>query len=258
MYLERLSSTGLDTLKYFKPNGLFNTSNPNSDIQMPNCTMYCYLRAFEATNAKAPFNVARNSLGFSNAKYWFNDSPLDKGFKLKNGSIACFDGNYGHVAFVERVIDDTHALISESQYDSNKSIRGTKYWNLRTVELIKGKATLSGVGALQGFLYLPIEDIRTIRNATKEQIEILDERVNVRDDNLEIFEQGTYAPIGIYNVLDKKEIDNYTWFKLGTNNWVRSGDWLRYYPVNNYDELIKENIELKERLKKIMEVAHYE
>ena len=129
MFLERLSSEGIDdTSVYYKPSGKFNTAMRDSDVQMPNCTQYCYLRSFSATSAKSPYPIARNSLGFGNAKTWYELSPLPKGQELKNGSIACFDGKYGHVAFVERVIDKTHALISESQYDEDKSLRNNKFW----------------------------------------------------------------------------------------------------------------------------------
>ena len=253
MYLERLSSYGLDTSPYYIPNGKFNTAPPNSDVQLPNCTCYCYSRAFESVDAKSPFPIARDSLGYGNANTWYRNSPLKKGDVLKNGSIACFDGKYGHVAFVERVIDDTHALISQSQYDSDKSLRNYKYWEKRVVELVVGKATISGVGALQGFLYLDINDIRTSRNSNVEQIQITEEMVNVRGlPNSEVVRKGCYAPIGIYNVKSKKEVDGYMWYQLDKSCWVRDGEWIIYYPIDSeLEKLRKENEELKKRLKEI-------
>lgn len=252
MYLERLSSDGIDTSPYYVPNGKFNTAPPNSDIQMPNCTMYCYCRGFEASDATKPFYLARNGYGFGNAKEWYSQSPLPKGSSLKDGSIAVFDGQYGHVCFVERVIDSNHALITESQYDSNKQLRNYKYWQKRIVELEVGKATLSGVGKLLGFLYLPIDEIRTSRDSNKEQIEIVEEMVNVRaTPNGYVARKGCFAPLGIYNVLSKQEVDGYTWYQLDKDNWVREGDWLNYYPANDYEALLKENEELKKKLKQI-------
>lgn len=256
MYLERLSDYGIDTSPYYEPNGKFNTSPAGSDIQMPNCTIYTYLRSFEATDAKKPYPIARDRTGFGNAKTWFANSPLPKGSEIRTGAIACFDGNYGHVAFVERKIDDTHALITESQYDSNKSLRNYKYWQKRVVELVTGKATLSGVGKLQGFLYLDIDDIRTSRNTSVEQIEITEEMVNVRGKaNGEIVRKGCYCPMGIYNVLSKREVDGYMWYEIDKANWVREGDWLTYYGANNYDALLKENEELRERIRQIHELS---
>lgn len=227
MFLERLSSYGLSDSPYYVQ-GDFNTSPSDSDIQMPNCTMYAYLRSFESVNASKPFPIARKSTGFGNAKTWYSESPLKKGSEIRTGSIACFDGNYGHVAFVERKIDDNHALISESQYDPDKTLRNYKYWNKRVVELEVGKATLSGVGELQGFLYLDIDDIRTKRN-DGEQIEILEDFVNVRTSpNGDLLQKGCYAPMGIYNVLNKEQVNGYWWYQT-KGGWIREGEWLKYY-----------------------------
>lgn len=249
MFLERLSSSGIDTSPYYVPQGDFNTFSPYSDIQMPNCTIYAYLRSFESTDASEPYPIARDGLGFGNAKNWYSSSPLPKGEKIKTGSIACFDGQYGHVAYVERKIDDTHALISESQYDDDKSLRNYKYWQKRVVELKVGKATLTGVGALQGFLYLNIDDKRTTRSE-KEQVEITEEYVNVRKSaDGELTKQGCYCPMGVYDVLNSKEVDGFTWYKLDSKCWVREGSWLIHYPAQN------DYAEMKKAMNEIYEIA---
>lgn len=248
MFLERLSSFGLSDSPYFIPSGKFNTAPSDSDIQMPNCTMYAYLRSFEAVNASNPFPIARNGLGFGNAKTWYSESPLKKGSEIRTGSIACFDGNYGHVAFVERKIDNNHALISESQYDADKSLRNYKYWQKRIVELEAGKATLGGVGELQGFLYLDIQDIRTKRSE-KEQIEILEDFVNVRiEPNGDLLQKGCFAPMGIYNVLSKEQVNGYWWYQIGRKAWVREGNWLRYYEPA--DDMMADLREIKRLISK--------
>ena len=59
MYLERLSVQGVSPEsgpnKYFKPGGQFNKSSQYADINLPNCTTYCYCRAFEAMEATEVF-----------------------------------------------------------------------------------------------------------------------------------------------------------------------------------------------------------
>ena len=59
MYLERLSVDGVDSNnnpnKYYVPQGKFNTVSKYNDINLPNCTMYCYCRGFEAMEATEPF-----------------------------------------------------------------------------------------------------------------------------------------------------------------------------------------------------------
>lgn len=243
MYLERLSPSGMDN-KYYLPQGDFNTSPSDSDIQMPNCTMYAYLRAFESVNASKPFPIARSTLGFGNAKTWFNQSPLKKGNEIRTGSIACFNGNYGHVAFVERKIDNNHALISESQYDADKSLRNYKYWNKRIVELEVGKATLTGVGELQGFLYLDIDDAR-VGNG---KVEITEDYVNVRSEpNGHLVLAGCYCPMGIYNYYQRKNVDGYNWYEIDLGCWVREGTWLK---VLEEDDLLNDLRKIKEIISK--------
>lgn len=252
MYLERLNAPSLES-NYYKPFGDFNTSPPNDENQMPNCTMYCYCRAFESCRATEPFPIARNRLGFNHAKQWYGLSPLPKGSEIRTGSIACFDGNYGHVAFVERRVDNTHALISESQYDDNKSLRNYKFWQKRIVELQVGKATLSGIGALQGFIYLPINDFRT-KYTGKNQIEIIEDFVNVRiSPEGRVSLNGCYCPKGIFNVLDKAFVNGFQWFKIDDNSWIREGDWLISY-FNDADEFRRENEELKKDIRKVCDI----
>ena len=59
MYLERLSVLGVDSNnnpnKYYKPRGEFNTAEQYSDSNLPNCTMYCLCRGYEAMEASTRF-----------------------------------------------------------------------------------------------------------------------------------------------------------------------------------------------------------
>ena len=252
MYLERLNIFA-DTNPYYQYGGQF--YNCSYDYMLPNCTEYCLLRIFEATEASEPYQLfnGRSPLGYPVAKDWKKDTLLPKGDKLKDGCVAVFDGNYGHVCFVERKIDETHAIITESQYDSNKDLRNYKYWQKRTVELKVGKATLSGVGELLGFIYPSIKDIRTERK-NKPQIEITEEFVNVRTSaNGSIKVDGCYCPMGIYDVLNQKEVDGWIWYKIDSKSWVREGDWLKYYPAE--DSLKTENEQLKADMKRIEEIV---
>lgn len=255
MWLTRLNIFSEDNPYYVK-GGEFN--DYTGDIQMPNCTTYAYLRMEESLELTEKNDcLIRSSGGFPNAKNWYATTPLPKGSELREASIAVFDGQYGHVAFVEKVIDSTHAIISQSQYDSNKSRRDYKYWEKREVSLIVGQATLSGVGKLIGFIYPPVNDKRVQRNE-KEQIEILEDYVNVRSAaNGDIRNVGCYCPVGIYNVLNSKEADGFIWYKLDTQTWVREGEWLVHYPKGDDETqaLKREISRLKEKLAKIREIC---
>lgn len=201
----------------------------------------------------------RSALGYPTAKDWMKDTLLPTGDYIRDGCVAVFNGNMGHVAFVERKIDETNAIITESQYDSNKDLRNYKYWQKRTVELEVGKATLAGVGELLGFIYPDIKDIRTERK-NKPQIEITEDYVNVRTSaNGSIKSVGCYCPMGVYDVLNSKEVDGYLWYKIDSKSWVREGSWLKYYPAEDDEitQLREENKLLKEKLDRIQKEAQY-
>jgi surface antigen len=243
-----MSKWGMETSPYYQ-SPVFNHAKGTIN-DLPNCTQFCVSRTYESTNADKPFTMfyGKSAGGYYMAKQWYDKTTLPKGTELKTGSIAVFDGNYGHVAFVEQKLDSNHALISQSQYDDNKSLRNYKYYESRECELTVGKATLSGIGKLIGFIYLPIEDIRTQRNTFVDQIEITEDMVNVRiQPNGDLYQQGCYIPRGIYNALESRSDDTYKWYKVEENHWVREGEWLKFYPGVEQSDLEKENAELKEQ-----------
>ena len=261
MYLERLNIFS-DKSPYYQYGGKF--YNCTYSYKLPNCTEYCLLRIFSATEASQPYQLfqGRSATGYPVAKSWFKDTLLPTGYELRDGCVAVFDGTSGHVCFVERKIDDTHAIITESQYDENKSNWGNKtwerkYWDRRTVELVVGKATLSGVGKLIGFIYPSIKDKRVQRNSN-EQVRITEDFVNVRrEPEGQLTNEGCFCPLGLYNVLDSEEVNGFVWYKLDTGCWVREGSWLEHYdPSGELERLIKENAELKAKLKRIEDICN--
>ena len=249
MFLQRMSKVGMDSSPYYQSKDFNKAKGTITDL--PNCTQFCVSRTYESTSADKPFTMffGKSAGGYYMAKQWYDKTTLPKGKELKTGSIAVFDGNYGHVAFVEQKIDSNHALISQSQYDDNKSLRNYKYYESREVELTVGKSTLSGIGPLIGFIYLPIQDIRTQRNTFVDQIEITEDMVNVRTEpNGDLLCQGCYAPTGVYNALESRKVDGYNWYKIEENAWIREGEWLKFYSGVEQSDLEKENAELKEQV----------
>lgn len=256
MFLERLSVFDYEENKYYKPGGTFNVNSATSDIAIPNCTMYAYLRMHETCDcAKRQTTWIRQSGGFGNAKTWYDTTTLPKGSELRTGAIAVFNGNYGHVAFVERKLDSTHAIISESSYTNDKSSRDYHFFNVRkNLELIVGQSPMSGYGPLIGFIYPPVADARTKRDSSIRQIEIREEFVNVRKSaGGDITNKGCYVPMGIYNVKSTKEVDGFTWYELEKNYWVRSGDWLVDYEITlDYKALYEESQAKLEEIRTIL------
>ena len=249
MFLQRMSKSGMDTSPYYQSKEFNKAKGTITDL--PNCTCFCQCRSYEALQLSSaiPMFIGYSTGGYPNAKNWYDKTTFPKGKELKTGSIAVFDGNYGHVAFVEQKIDSNHALISQSQYDDNKSLRNYKYYESKVAELTVGKATLSGIGKLIGFIYLPIEDIRTQRNTLTDQIEIIEDMVNVRTEpNGDLLCQGCYAPTGIYNAVESRSDGTYKWYKIEENAWIREGEWLKFYPGVEQSDLEKENAYLKEQV----------
>ena len=257
MYLQRLSSWSSDN-KYYKEGGKFNTFT--GSVQMPNCTDYAFLRMNEETDSTKRQNYwIKENGGFGNAKTWYSTTTLPKGSELKEGAIVVFDGNCGHVAIVEVKIDDTHAILSQSQYDDDKSRRDSKYWNTIQCSLEIGKATIGGVGKLIGYIYPPINDLRTDRDSSKNQVKVTETYVNSRKSaNGELTNKGCYFAKGIYNVIASEKVGEYQWYQIGENNWIREGEWLIYYPVSMndyqilYEKTKKELETLKEEIKKLV------
>ena len=256
MWLRRINVFDYNNNPYYKPLGTFNIYSAYNSIQMPNCTQYCFLRMHEASEqTERQSKWIRASGGFGNAKTWYDTTTLPKGKELREGAIAVFDGNCGHVFYVEHKLDDTHAdLSTESNFNENKSLRDWHFFNVRkNVELVVGKATLAGVGKLIGYIYIPIKDIRVQRDITKHQVEITEEMVNVRvKPNGEVFCKGLYAPTGIYNIKSVEIVDNYKWYELEKNHWVREGDWTKEYEVDekDYKALYKEAMAKLEKIRK--------
>lgn len=241
MYLIRRNISGANITsnpnKYYEPNGTFNTISATNDIQMPNCTQYCMLRSNEALQATSKVSgIAQAGTGFGNAKNWYANTQMEKGSTPRPGSIAVFTGTYGHVAFVEDVVDSTHCNITQSSYDADKSLRNYKYWEkVDNQYLVVGSATISGVGALLGYIYLPVDDVRVSRNTLVNQVRVTTDVLRVRTEPSLSggYSAGCFCPKGYYNVLDTRTADGYTWYKIDTDCWIANvGEPdVYYYPA---------------------------
>lgn len=278
MILERLDRPVLNT-EYYVPN--------NDENDMPNCTKYCHDRAQEICEnifLKLFKNISEK--GFPMADKWVEYSALPTGTELKPFSIACFSGVGGsiHVAFIERVNSDGTCLISDSRSDPDKTLRNDRFWRLVdnvTLKVGKIPTGISGVGELLGFQYLPVKDIRTKRDAEKTQLEVSKTRLRCRSSyglNAPIINEGCYVPVGIYDVLETKEADGYTWCLVDVDPlkdeqyWVaHDPSWAKLYkvepivPADDFEKDLekfvasvrkehKTNIVIKESLQQIAEI----
>lgn len=258
MFLVRYSKEGLEGNKYYYTNP-YNTEEAR--IQLPNCTCFSQGSGQESGGLD-PTPIGSKNLGsFGNAKTWLDKSPLPKGRDIKEGCIVVYDGTYGHVLKVEKIIQrisDDHCIcrISQSNYvEDNRTIDNPNYYQSLIYEIQIGEVT-KGVGLVAlGCLYPEINDKRVERDKNKYQVEITYERMKARNNNMEWI-KGMYIPLGIYNVIKKqeKEIEGikYQCVKLDENVWCALVEdcYIEYEKDTSYEALYKD---LRAKVDKFME-----
>lgn len=242
-FTERLNKEGLDGNECWYSNKL----NPfaMNDLWLPNCTNYAFGRSTEIANK----NI-RNDLmdSYPNAQDWSSITKWKKGATPKLGAIGVWGGNkYGHVAIVERINDDG-ILFSQSNYARPINKQSSNYFETKLYKPVVGAVT-SGVGlTFLGYIYNPyVRDLRTSKDTSKDQVEVLADLIRVRKTANGEKLQGRFCSKGLYNVLDLKE-DGYLWAKLDDDLWIATNDkegWTKTYLKEVEDPLIKENEELK-------------
>lgn len=233
------------------------------------CTWYCYFRFYQVFGAFPVYNNRKlKKEGYNNGKtwldnykdatpHWFKDEP---NIEFKQGDVIVFDGNYGHVAFVEVTdgYDKDHCLVS------NYNLIAPEAFSTDVFErghILYGSPYNTGkpIGLLRYETVTPVD-----RNENVNQVYVNEPTLRVRlAPNL----SGEYycnCPTGYFNVLSQSEADNYTWYQIqegkyiadiGYDNDNKTG--VLFLPaIDNQLELLqKENKELKETLKTINELS---
>lgn len=172
------------------------------------CTWFCYYRAQEAMPSATPctyWDRATKTGSYTNAKDWlanYRDPWEVKNFDYTPvaGDIAVFDGEYGHVQFME-----TDTMFSEYSSGDPNSFRNGKF---------EKKSNLLG------FLHYPYDVLQPVgRNAAVNQIKTTDATLRIRTEPSLDADVVGHVQIGFYNVLATKKADGYTWYKLANNRW---------------------------------------
>ena len=93
-----------------------------------------------------------------------------------------------------------------------------------------------------------------LRNELVDQIEVLVNNLRVRKTpNGEIL---GYINMGIYNVLDIENVDNYIWYKIDEDMWIASneGDWTIFYEAtDNLIDEVEEEMEEENQEEQVQE-----
>lgn len=180
------------------------------------CTWYSYFRAAECN---LPFPCWYDGSGksgygsYTDAKDWLNCwrfpwETKDRLYVPVAHDIAVFDGECGHVVFIEEVNGDT-AICTEYRNGNKDSFR-----------LFKWKYGTDYTGALLGYLHCPYQAVEPVeRNESVDQIETTDDSLRIRTKPSLNGDIVGYVGIGYYNVLSQQEADGYTWYEIAKNRW---------------------------------------
>lgn len=229
LFCPRYSKDGMKDNKYWYDKTY--NAGASGDSALPNCVTYASGRLSEE-NGENLRNIMNGRTGFGNAKEWYNSTTLNKGSEPKLGAIACFNGTLGHVAIVEQINDDGTVTVSQSNYQATKDYNSSNYFQVKTYKLEVGKVA-SGVGLVfQGYIYPPNVKYSVARDKSKDQVEILAERLKVRKTANGDWVEGIFAPLGIFDILEVKTEGNYTWAKLDIDCWIALNDndgWTKTY-----------------------------
>lgn len=172
------------------------------------CTWYCYGRSQEALKTADPpcfWDRATQTGSYTNAKDWlenFRDpwQVKDPSYAPVAGDIAVFDGQYGHVQFME-----TDVMFSEYSNGDPNSFRNGKF---------EKKSNLLG------FLHYPLNEIPPVeRNDKVNQIQTTDPSLRIRTKPSLSGEIVGHVQVGYYNVYNKEENDGYTWYQIAPDRW---------------------------------------
>lgn len=247
IFIPRFTVDGLYESKYMSKEC---NSFVRNGIKLPNCTAYVDARMGEIYGYDPKdilWGEKDHTLG--NAKFWYPISDISVNPKLvrgktaKLGAIACFDGDYGHVAFVEK-IEGSKVTISYAEKGGTKFSLATEEWAI-------GRAYPKyGWGAFQGYIYMPDEFVLEEKPATTLKFKIGDKVVINGDlyvSSYAVSPKGTvsnkvteitriangakhpYNTTGDLGWMDEKDI------KLYVEDPIKVGDTVRVTKAINYD-----------------------
>lgn len=236
------------------------------------CTWFVYWRFYQVFGLfPCYYKRSTREEGYTTAKlwgdnykdaipHWFSKEP---NIEFKRGDIIVFDGNYGHVVFVEDVVDRDTCFIS--QYNlSNPNEFSNDYWVRGGI--LKGHPynTGSPLCLMRCEAVVPVE-----RNEMVDQVYVNEPTLRVRCQPNLNGEFYCNCPTGFFDVLSQSEADGYKWYEIADGKYIADIGWdgidegVLFFKGKDDTELyvkqlVKTNKELKKRLDKIKEIASYE
>ena len=207
------------------------------------CSWYVYWRCCENHQ---PFpcwwDRATETGTFTDAKLWpenYRDPWVVKGknYTPVAGDIVVFNGTYGHVAYIEKV-EGKKALLSQYM-NGDKNSFSNYSWDIGT----------SYTGPLMGYLHCPYSTVDPVpRNTEVDQIQTTDETLRIRLKPSLNGEIVGHVGLGYYDVYDKVQADNYTWYQIEEGRWCADVT-TNYLPASGEEDIMKKIEEYFNRMK---------
>lgn len=227
------------------------------------CTYGCYYRTKEI-GWPYPCMYDKKTPGYRNAKQWPEHVSADweahyiskePNYRPVPGDICVFDGNYGHVIFLEDLVENDIYLISHWNIDGDQKYKSEK-WHLG--DRIRGKDLPTGF--VKAYLHYKMNNslpVPVSEDKTVDQLLVMDPAVYVRSAPSLNGSKYGFAKIGYYNVYAQGKADGYTWVKVSDseNYWIAVIENVtvfipKYTPSEDIDILKKQ---LEEAYKKLDE-----
>jgi hypothetical protein len=193
------------------------------------CTWFCYYEALWHSLSAPCWYEGSGSKGYgsyTDAKDWlkcYRDpwQPItDPNYKPVRGDILVYDGEHGHVIFME-----TDVMTAEYRSGKPDSFRNAKIGDYK--------------GKLLGVLHYPYQPINPVeRNENVNQIETTDESLRIRTEPSLNGEIVGHVQLGYYNVLSQRENDGYTWYEIAKDRWC-ANITVNYLPSGK-DDIIEQ------------------
>lgn len=191
------------------------------------CTWFVFYRCL-SVNFSEPcwFDRKTKTGSYTNAKEWlenYRDPWEVKGLDYVPvaGDIVVYDGQYGHVQFME-----TDVMYSEYANGNPDSFRNGKLADYN--------------GKILGYLHYPYEPVQPVaRNKDVNQIQTTDNSLRIRTSPSLNGEIVGYVQLGYYNVLSQKKADGYTWYQIAKDRWCADVA-VTYLPKGDEDDFIEE------------------
>lgn len=184
-------------------------------------------------------DVAYITLTHSNDSDFAN---ISVGKIFRRGEIICYEGKDGAVA------NHIHITCGRG-YCDNWSKNSNGSWvmngnNLKPEEVFFLDKNFTKVLNSGNITWEYLNEIAIIgtpveRNNKVDQIEVLINNLNLRESYTTTSTRIGYIKKGIYNVLDSKNNEGYTWYKV-ENYWIASNpNWTKYYPKEEEKDIPK-------------------